>query len=89
MAGYHVTDKLQVGTYYTRLWSAPLPSNPPPADFFHEWVASGRYDINSNFYAKVEGHAINGTGIGYYGFDNPNGPKPKTKLLVAKIGFTF
>jgi hypothetical protein len=52
-------------------------------------VASSRYDINSYFYAKIEGHYIDGTGIGYYGFNNPNGLKPKTGVLAAKLGFTF
>jgi hypothetical protein len=89
MAGYHVTDKLQLGAYYTRLWAAPLPKTPLPEDYFHEWVASSRYDINSYFYAKIEGHYIDGTGIGYYGFNNPNGLKPKTGVLAAKLGFTF
>ena len=89
MAAYHLTDKLQVGSYYTRLWNAPLPSQAPPTDYFHEWVASSRYDINSNFYAKIEGHYIDGNGIGYYGFDNPNGLKPKTGVLVGNVGFTF
>jgi hypothetical protein len=89
MAEYHATDKLQVGAYYTRLWDAPLPNPVLPEDYFHEWVSSSRYDINSNFYAKLEGHYIDGTGSGYYGFNNPNGLKPRTGVLVGKVGFTF
>jgi hypothetical protein len=89
MAGYRMSDRFQVGAYYTRLWEAPLPNSPTPEDYFHEWVASSRYDINSNFYAKIEGHYIDGNGIGYYGFDNPNGLKPRTGVLAAKLGFTF
>jgi hypothetical protein len=89
MGGYHLTEKLQLGTYYTRylVASAGDPSN--PANYFHDTVISGRYDINPNFYAKVEGHLIDGNALGFYTLDNPNGFMPKTNLLVAKIGFTF
>ena len=89
MGGYHVTPKLQAGAYYTHylVGSADNPSD--PANYFRDWVASGRYDINANFYAKVEGHFIEGNGVGFYAFNNPSGLKPKTNLLVAKIGFTF
>lgn len=89
MGEYRLTDKLQVGAYYTRLWSAPLPTPVLPEDYFHDWVASSRYDINSNFYAKLEGHYIEGNGVGYYSFNNSNELKPKTVLLVGKVGFTF
>jgi hypothetical protein len=60
-----------------------------PANYFHEAVVSGRYDINPNFYAKLEGHFIEGNALGFYTFDNPNGFAPKTNLLVAKLGFSF
>jgi hypothetical protein len=89
MAGYRVTGKLQVGAYYTRSWEVPLDIPPTPDEYFHEWVVSSRYDINSNFYAKLEGHFINGNAFGFYGFNNPDGLQPKTNLLVAKVGFTF
>jgi hypothetical protein len=32
---------------------------------------------------------MDGNLVGLYNFNNPNGFKPRTKLLVAKIGFTF
>jgi len=89
MGGYHLTEKLEVGAYYTRYWLGAGADQSNPANYFHDWVGSSRYDINSNFYAKFEGHYIDGNGIGYYSFNNPNGLKPKTGLLVAKVGFTF
>lgn len=88
MASYHVTDKFQAGGYYTR--NAVLHADPSdPANYFHDWVLSGRYDINRYFYAKVEEHFIHGTALGFYDFDNPNGLQPSSKVLVAKIGFFF
>lgn len=89
MGGYHLTDKLQAGAYYTSSVLAGVENPSDPANFFHDWVASSRYDINSNFYAKLEAHFIDGNLVGFYGMNNPNGFKPRTNLLVAKIGFTF
>jgi hypothetical protein len=89
MAGYHLTDKLQLGTYYTRYLMASAGDPTNPANYFHDAVVSGRYDINPNFYAKVEGHFIDGNALGFYTLDNPNGFMPRTNLLVAKLGFSF
>jgi hypothetical protein len=89
MAGYHITEKLQTGAYYTSYSIVSAPNKSDPANFFHDWVVSSRYDINSYFYAKLEGHFINGNAAGFYAFNNPNGLKARTNLLVAKIGFSF
>lgn len=88
MASYHITDKLQAGSYYTRLKNASLVESTAPGHFY-DGVISGRYDFNSNFYGKLEQHFIDGTGTGFYGINNPNGLKPNTKLTVAKLGFVF
>lgn len=89
MGAYHVTDKLQLGAYYTHYVVASAPDQSDPANYFHDWVASSRYDFDSYFYAKIEGHFIAGHGVGFYGFDNPNGLEPNTKVLIAKVGFSF
>jgi hypothetical protein len=89
MTGYHLTDKLQLGTYYTRYLMASAGDPTNPANYFHDAVVSGRYDINPNFYAKLEGHFIDGNALGFYTLDNPNGFMPRTNLLVAKLGFSF
>src|ERR1700761_1814100 len=89
MAAYRLTGKLQVGAYHTRYVVASAEDKSDPGNYFHDWVLSGRYDINSYFYCKLEGHFIDGDGLGFYNFDNPNGLKPQTKLLVAKVGFSF
>ncbi|MGA2419947.1 MAG: hypothetical protein ABSG69_07665 [Candidatus Acidiferrum sp.] len=89
MAAYHVTDKLQLGTYYSSELDTAAGDNSDPANFGHDWTISSRYDFNSYFYGKLEGHFINGDVAGLYDFDNPNGFKPRTRLVVAKIGFVF
>jgi hypothetical protein len=89
MAAYHPTDKLQVGTYYSSELDASAHDNSDPANFGHDWTLSSRYDFNPFVYAKIEGHFIHGTVAGFYNFDNPNGLTPRTRLLVAKLGFTF
>ena len=89
MAGYHVTGKLQLGVYHTRNVLASVPNPSDPANRFRDYVVSSRYDIDAHFYTKLEGHYIDGNGLGFYGNDNPNGLKPQTKLVVAKIGFCF
>jgi len=89
MGSYRLTEKLQLGAYYTR-YTVPSAGDPAnPANFFNDVVISGRYDINPHLYAKLEGHRMNGTGVGFYDFDNLNSPSAKTSLAVAKIGFTF
>lgn len=89
MGGYHLTDKLQLGAYYTRETLPSAGDNTNSANFFKDWVASGRYEINPYFYAKLEGHLVDGNAAGLYALNNPNGLKPRTDVLVAKIGFTF
>jgi hypothetical protein len=88
MAGYHLTDKLQAGAYYTR-YVVVGADQTDPVNYFRDWVASSRYDFNSHFYLKLEGHFMDGNAVGFYGIDNPNGLKPQTKLVVAKVGFYF
>lgn len=88
MTSYRVIQKLQVGAYYTQELDKAADTG-LPANFFKDWVVSGRYDFNSYFYAKLEGHFINGNALGYYFSTNPNGLKPKSNTLAAKVGFTF
>jgi hypothetical protein len=88
MGSYRFTDKLQAGVYYTRYYVAGTDQS-SPANYFHDWVGSGRYDINSYLYLKLEEHFIDGNGVGFYTVNNPNGLQPQTKLLVAKAGFSF
>lgn len=88
MISYQLTRKLQVGTYYShyinKAGDTSLAEN-----YSKDWAISGRYNFNANFYGKLEGHFLHGTGIGYYDSVNPDGLKPNTAMLAARIGFTF
>jgi hypothetical protein len=91
MSSYRISEKVQVGAYYSHQGNAHpnyLPG-PPASQYSNDAVISGRYDFNSYVYAKLEGHFINGTLLGYYSDTNPNGEKNATQMLAAKIGFSF
>jgi hypothetical protein len=88
MSSYQVLRQLRIGGYYSHYISGGTDQS-QPQNYSKEWVVSGRYDFNPHFYAKLEEHFINGTALGYYGSTNPNGLKPKTDALAARIGFTF
>ena len=88
MGSYRLGKKLQVGAYYSHYVNRAQDTN-LPANYSKDWVASGRYDFNPYFYGKIEGHFLHGTGLGYYDSTNPNGLKPNSNMLAAKIGFSF
>jgi predicted porin len=88
MVSYQLTRKLQVGTYYSHYINKAGDLS-QPVNYSKDWALSGRYNFNSNFYAKVETHFLHGTGIGYYSETNPDGLKPNSVLLAARVGFTF
>src|SRR5581483_18549 len=71
MVSYQLMKKLQVGTYYSHYINKA--GDPSLAEnYSKDWTISGRYNFNANFYGKVEGHFLHGTGIGYYESVNPN-----------------
>lgn len=88
MASYRLTRKIQAGTYYSHYINKAMDTS-LPANYAKDWVVSGRYDFNSYFYGKVEGHFLRGNGIGFYASTNPNGLAPNSNMLAAKIGFSF
>ena len=88
MVSYQATRKLQVGSYYSYSVNKAGDSS-QTINYSKDWVVSGRYDFNNYFYGKLEAHFLHGTGIGYYAIDNPNGLKPDSRMLAARIGFAF
>ena len=88
MGSYRLAKKLQLGAYYSHYVNKALDTH-LPENFSKDWVVSGRYDFNSYFYGKIEGHFLHGTAIGYYTSTNLNGLKPNSNMLAAKIGFSF
>jgi hypothetical protein len=88
MGSYRLLKKFQVGSYYSHYINKGLDTN-LPANYSKDRVVSGRYDFNAHFYGKIEGHFLQGTGLGYYESTNPNSLKPNSNMLAAKIGFSF
>ena len=88
MAAMHVGKKLQVGTYYSHLINDDTVANQKENNS-KDLVLSARYDINSNFYAKVENHFLHGTATGFYDDDNPQGLTSRTHMVIGKLGFYF
>ncbi|MGP0019394.1 MAG: hypothetical protein ACLPHP_12550 [Candidatus Sulfotelmatobacter sp.] len=92
MTSYRVSEKLQIGTYYSHFVNAGSGAGNNTAlisNYSKDWTVSSRYDFNSYFYGKLEEHFIHGTALGYYSDTNPNGEKPRSNVLAAKIGFSF
>jgi len=88
MGSYRLRKNIQIGSYYSHYVNKALDTT-QPANYSKDWVVSGRYDFNPYVYAKIEGHFLHGTGLGYYGSTNPNGLAPNSNMLAAKIGFSF
>jgi hypothetical protein len=88
MGSYRVTDKLTAGSYYSSYLADTNVKN-DSTRYSRDSVLSSRYDVNQYFYFKLEGHYINGSGLGFYPLSNPQGLQKITRLLVARVGFTF
>lgn len=94
---YRLTPWFQVGTYNSRFYFV---ANAVPgvlagaADHVFDQTVTARFDIERHWSLKVEGHFMDGVGSsiadhGFYLFDNPQGLKNKTNLLVIKVGFNI
>jgi hypothetical protein len=97
MGSYHFTDKLTVGSYFSRVWGTNFNGtfrwayyDPSKPEFYaNDTVANARYDINRFVYVKLEGHYIDGDLAAFYPGTNPNGLQKVTRLAIARVGFTF
>jgi len=88
MASYRLSEKLQLGSYYSHYVNKAM-DTALPENYSKDFVLSGRYNFNPYFYGKVEGHFLHGTALGYYASTNPGGLKPDSNLLAARIGFSL
>jgi hypothetical protein len=103
---YQVTKRLAVGSYYSRytatsvstgLFAGLLPNQSDTslaANHVYDKVISARLDLNKFSTVKLEGHFMDGYGVGTYpdGFYpqvNPRGFSPNTNGLVLRVGFSF
>jgi hypothetical protein len=92
---YRITPKIQVGFYHSNL-HYDNPSNPTDsaANHIYDEVGAFRYDVNSHWDIKAEGHFMDGYGDpyspqGFYMQWNSTGLKPKTNMLVLKASYNF
>lgn len=103
---YRLTKRVTVGSYYSRYTITDVPSGivlilfpaqtdtSLPQNHIYDKVIAGRVDLNRFAYVKLEGHFMDGYGIGPYpdGFypqQNLLGFKTGTHALVLKTGFHF
>ena len=93
MGSYRVHRIVQVGAYCSRVRFARMATAFLPyilGDRSTDWVVATRIDPNPRVYFKFEGHYMDGTpvGFGFYPSTTPHADR-LTRLLVARIGFTF
>ena len=97
---YRVNKHLELGTYrglfFSNLTAIPPGAPPEPAASKHifDQAVTVRFDITRFCDFKIEGHFIDGYGSagsfrGFYPQDNPSGLKPRTDLLVLRLGFNI
>ena len=90
MASYRATNKLTLGSYYNdEQLIPPGGGGDNPSNYLKDVTVSSRYDFNRLFYAKLEGHYMDGNAVGFYAQVKPQGLQKVTRLLAARIGFTF
>ena len=93
-AAYRVFKRLELGSYfswYFRDWAA---DHSLPVNHVYDRALTARFDVNSHWNIKVEGHFMDGTGRfdsvrGFYEQLNADGLKPNTNAVVIKTGFRF
>lgn len=88
MGRYRLRKKFEVGSYFSHYINKSADTT-QSANYSKDWVVCGRYDVTQYFYAKIEGHLLHGTALGYYTSSNPSGLSPNSSMLAAKVGFTF
>ncbi|MBZ5577154.1 MAG: hypothetical protein LAP40_11400 [Acidobacteriia bacterium] len=103
-ASYRVSKRLELGAYYSRWvvsWVNTMPGLIPAADqsspdrHLYDKVVTARFDLNTHWNLKLEGHFMDGYGgtwaypSGFYTADNAQGLKPRTNLLLIRTGWSF
>jgi hypothetical protein len=97
---YQFTDWLDVGTYYTEYYPdygdkdgkayEELYGFPASNSWYKDWTLSFKFNINSNWIAKIEGHKINGTAIMYRSDQvDPYNVAEDWYLFAGKLTYNF
>lgn len=87
MATYKPLPKLTAGTYYGNSIELKMPQS--MYRYQKDWTFTGRYDVNSYLYMKVEQHVMDGLLFGFSPSNNPGGLRPNTRMTLAKLGVSF
>lgn len=100
-ASYRLTKYLEVGSYHSRFYpDADRRFDylgrylPAPARHIYDQAVTARIDIRSHCSLKFESHFMDGYNnpLGFRGFypqQNPAGLKPKTNMLVIRLGYNL
>lgn len=93
-AAYRINKRLELGTYHSRYIPDAQLSKDPATNHIFDTVAAARIDVSRYIDVKVEGHFIDGYGSpysfrGFYPQENTTGIKPKTNMLVLRMGFNL
>jgi hypothetical protein len=92
---YRVAKHLELGAYRSIYYVDTRKDTNPPAMHHFDTAVCARIDLNNHWYAKVEGHFVDGAPTspsasrGLYALSNPSGILPTTNLLVIRTGFSF
>jgi hypothetical protein len=96
---YRLSKRFEIGSYHSRFYSNAnrieiVVSDSPHSRHVIDHAMTLRVDFGNHLDLKTEGHFINGfgdpaTSRGFYPQDNPRGLRPRTNLLVIRLGFNW
>jgi hypothetical protein len=94
-AAYRLSKWLELGTYHSRFIANWSLYHGDPTNHIFDQAVTARLDVSRYTDLKIEGHFMDGAMInsaldrGFYAAVNPSGLKPKTNMLVLRLGFHF
>jgi len=92
---YRISKRFEVGAYRSVYLVDDRKSTTAATAHQYDTAIAGRVNLAHGWYAKVEGHFIDGAPTspsaarGFYAEANPAGVKPTTNLLVVRTGIAF
>jgi hypothetical protein len=91
---YRVAKCLELGTYHSWFYVDSPRTAGSAANHIFDQAVTARFDLNRFWYAKIEGHFMDGYGDtysshGFYTVNNPKGLKPTTNMILIRTGVSF
>lgn len=86
---YRFTDWFEAGSYFSKFYKNYSKSHSDPANVLEDWCLTLRFDVNSFWNIKVEGHSMDGTARGLFAETNPDGVKEDWEIFMIKTSFNF